>query len=257
MYHDVFGNPVAPLKSLTDNDLAKLFLVRCSSIKEFNSKGRGKTEMWGETAKGVILQIASEICYGMNIDQKAYKNTAKGLILEDDSIELVNRVYFENYHKNDIRKSNGVITGCPDIIDFHQSLIIDIKSSYTIDTFAKERFGKGEDYTSQLRGYMWLFEIDRACTAHTLLNTPKSLWKFGDTATMHNYDHIPAEDRVIIDNVVYRDITWEEELKNRHAEGLEIFMQYIDDFKNKGRELPPPMPKPQEQPEEEMLPVAA
>lgn len=250
MYRDVFGNAVPALKNLTIEQLKALFLVRCSSIKEFMSKGRAKSELWGETAKGLIMQMANEICYGMNIDSKSYKNTAKGIILEDDSIGLLNRVFFENYTKNSERRQNGIITGCPDIIDYNQSLIIDIKSSYTIDSFAKERFGKGEDYTAQLRGYMWLFEIERACTAHSLLNTPKELWKYGDTATMHNYDHIPAEDRIIISNVVYRDIAWEQELADRYSEGLEMFLQYVEDFKNNGRDLPMPLPKNEEHQEQ-------
>lgn len=241
MYIDVFGKPVAPIKHLTEEQLTTLFLVRCSSLKEFMSKGRGKTELWGDTAKGFIMQMANEICYGMNIDGVAAKTTAKGLILEDDSIELVNRVFFEDYTKNEVRKANGIITGCPDIIDRQKRLIIDIKSSYTLESFAKERYGKGSDYTNQLRGYLWLYEQDMGCTAHTLLNTPKELWKYGDTATMHNFDHIPAEDRVIISNVVYRDVAWEKEVAERHAQGLELFLTYIDKFKNEGRALPEPM----------------
>ena len=57
---------------------------------------------------------------------------------------------------------------------------------------------------------------------------------------MHNYDHIPAEDRVIIGNIVYRDIAWEQEVAERHAIGLSMFLEYVEVFKNNWRELPQP-----------------
>lgn len=240
MYSDIFGKEVPLLKNLTQEKLTALFVIRCSSIKEFMAKGRAKSELWGDTAKGLIMQMANEICYATNIQTNATKTIAKGVVLENDSIELVNRMYFENYTKNDLRLSNGIITGCPDIIDHGKRMIIDIKSSYSLDSFAKERFGKGTDYTAQLRGYLWLYDMDYGCTAHTLLNTPKELWKYGDTASMHNYDHIPAEDRVIIGNIVYRDIAWEQEVAERHAIGLSMFLEYVEVFRNNGRELPLP-----------------
>ena len=99
MYSDIFGKEVPLLKNLTQEQLAALFVIRCSSIKEFMAKGRAKSELWGDTAKGLIMQMANEICYATNIQTNATKTIAKGVVLENDSIELVNRCILKTIRK--------------------------------------------------------------------------------------------------------------------------------------------------------------
>jgi len=83
-----------------------------------------------------------------------------------------------------------------------------------------------------------LLGADYGFTCHTLLNTPKELWKFSDNESMHNYDHIPASDRTIISNVVKRDTKWEEALVERHKLATQLFLNYIDDFMSPSRHVP-------------------
>lgn len=237
MLYDFNGNPIKPLAQMSEGEIKEQFKIRCSSLDEFLKNGRNK-ETFGETAKSLILKMAMELCYNTRLGFTGSKQTEKGNLLENDSIELLNCYAIESYTKNEVRFTNECITGCPDIIDVEKSCVIDIKTSYTLDSFYKERFGKGADYTNQLRGYLFLLGADYGFTCHTLLNTPKELWKFGDNESMHNYDHIPASDRIIISNMVKRDTEWEEALVARHQVATQLFLNYIDDFMSVGRHIP-------------------
>ncbi|MDO4251213.1 MAG: hypothetical protein Q4C68_06855 [Moraxella sp.] len=193
-------------------------LIRCSSLDDIMTDGRAKTGL-SATAKGVIEKIAIESYFDTPITF-GNKYTKKGIECEQDSIELFNTVFFKALAKNTERKSNEFITGECDLID--DDTIIDIKSSWDVKTFAMQMINP-TSYEWQLRGYMWLYDKQKAYTAHCLVNTPEYLCKFEDG--VHEFDHIPQAKRIIIGNVVSRDVAKENELIER----IGLCREYYDE----------------------------
>lgn len=207
-------------------------LLRCSSLGLVMGNSKGK-QPYGlsATAQKVIKDIVDAECYNTPItfDNKYVK---KGRECEDAAIQLFNSVFMMDLVKNDVRLSNEWITGEADLLD--DDLVIDIKNSWSVEQFAEMR-RKPTDYEWQLRGYMWLYDKSKACTAHTLINTPENLCKYDGAA--HNFDHIPNGDRVIIGNVIEREEKYEEMIKVKHQDCLAFYHDLKENFKQ-GRELP-------------------
>lgn len=98
----------------------------------------------------------------------------KGNLTEQDGLTLLNKtLYPENLLvKNKERKHNGWIHGETDCIT-PDGLVYDIKNAW--DKFS---FGKADltnEYEWQLRGYMWLWEADKARLFYCLNNMPEGL----------------------------------------------------------------------------------
>lgn len=104
-------------------------------MDDFLKKGRNKDEIFGETAKSLILKMVMELCYNTRLGFTGSKQAKKGNILESDSIELLNCYAIESYAKNEVCFTNECITDCPDIIDVEKSYMIDMKTSYMLDSF--------------------------------------------------------------------------------------------------------------------------
>lgn len=210
-------------------------IIRCSSLCDVMSKPKTSTkDNFGLSVKAmeVIEKLADEHCYNTPIlfDSKQMK---KGRICEQDSIDLFNTVFFNFLTKNDVRKTNAYITGECDLID--GDLIIDIKTSWSLKSFAEMR-RKPTDYEWQLRGYMWLYDKAKACTAHCLVNTPPELCRFDDA--IHVFDDIPTQDKVIIGNIVERDIEKEQAIIDKWQQCKAYYDYLLDQFNSTGRELP-------------------
>lgn len=171
-------------------------------------------------AKTAVENMAKELVYGYTRTFSS-KYTEKGMAVEDDSIALYNSVHFTNYAKNTERKSNDWITGECDI--FTGSKIIDIKSSWSLDTFpATATAGHNTIYEWQLRAYMWLWDVDAAEVAYCLVNTPDELIGY-EPVEYHYVDNIPEVLRVT--RVQYtRDQILEERIKVK----VEAANRYLD-----------------------------
>lgn len=205
--------------------------LRCSSLDSIMTNGRSKTGL-SATAQRVIKDMTNSELYHTPITISG-KYLDKGIQCEDDSIELFNNVFFKSLVKNDKRLTNDYITGECDLLD--GDTVIDIKTSWSLNTFAEQRY-KTTSYEWQLRGYMWLYEKDKACTAHCLVDTPKDLCKYEND--VHEFSHIAAPDRVIIGNVIERDQALEQLIIERYAACLEYRNELIEQFKKNGRKLP-------------------
>lgn len=169
--------------------------IRASALGELMTDPREKTEILSKGAKTALDKMAKEFVYGFN-EVISGKYMEKGVIVEDQSIELYNSVFFTNYKKNTERKSNDWITGECDI--FTGSKIIDIKSAWSLATFpATAEDGLNSAYEWQLRAYMMLWNVDEAEIAYCMVNTPDELIKF-EQEELHFVDHIPEHLRVTI-----------------------------------------------------------
>lgn len=171
-------------------------------------------------AKTEIKSMAKEHVYDFK-EIITGKYMDKGLIVEDQSIELYNAVFFTDYKKNTVRLTNEWITGECDII-IPGVRGIDIKSSWSLATFpAVAEDGEDKLYEWQCRGYMMLWDVPEWEVAYCMVNTPDELIKY-EQETLHFVDHIPEELRIT--RVHYkRDIGLEEKIKRK----VEVARKYL------------------------------
>lgn len=152
----------------------------------------------------------------------------KGLIVENDAIALYNRRFFTNYVKNTERRQNEYITGECDVWTGPPlNEIIDTKSSWSRATFpmtAEE--GADRDYEWQMRGYMWLWEAERAKVAYCLLDTPEELIRY-EQRDLHEVEHLPEHLRVTV--VEYtRDRASEQKIMRKVTAARQFLAAHID-----------------------------
>lgn len=142
---------------------------RCSSIGDIMTEPRSKSEEFSKTAmkRAVEAYIMSKYNrFPKDITSDAIR---KGLMVEDDAIDILSRVDGKLYLKNETRFTNDYITGEPDIVSDD---IVDIKSSFDIFSFFSSKFDYEKDYWWQLQGYMALTGKKSARLAYVLCDTP-------------------------------------------------------------------------------------
>lgn len=179
----------------------------------------------GETAKSHLIQCYVEHKYGRYKDIHN-KYIEKGLMAEEDSIDLYSLVKRKMFAKNKDLLSNDYFVGTPDLFEGESikeaSLIIDLKTSWDIFTFFSCMVKPIDvKYSWQLQAYMDLTGAKTAKLVYCLVNTPiklvedekkKVMWRMGvideeadelyQTACNEidknsNYDDIPPEKRYI------------------------------------------------------------
>jgi hypothetical protein len=202
---------------------------RASSIAEIMTDPKGKGEILSVGAKTFIEDMAKEFVYGFK-EQISSKYMEKGTLVEQQSIDLRNDVFFTDYKKNSERRENDWITGECDI--FTGSAIIDIKSSWSLATFPatcakamKDAEKAGYDW--QLRAYMWLWNVDRAEVNYCIVNTPDELVGYEDPS-LHYVDHIDPSLRVT--RVLFeRDPALEAKIKEK-VEAARLYFDLVTEM---------------------------
>jgi hypothetical protein len=193
-----------------------------SSIGKLMTNGRGKNEM-GQTAKSYIKQIAKENFYGYRSEINN-KYIQKGLMQEQDSIDLLNTVRFEAYGKNTVRMVDELMTGECDIIT--DASIIDIKTSWSLDTFpVMAEDGYDSIYEWQLRAYMRLYDRPKAELIYCMVTTSNELLNEWENLDIHRVDHIAPEKRITVLSFD-RDEAKEQEMVER----LELCTEYYNEY---------------------------
>lgn len=148
-------------------------------------------------AKTFIEAIAKEFVYGFH-EVVSSKYMEKGLIVENESIALYNRVYLTDFKKNTERRTDDYITGECDLIDPGVKGI-DIKSSWSNATFpATAAAGADKLYEWQCRGYMRLWDVPIWEVAYCLVNTPDELVRHEQPELHYVEDRVDEELRVTI-----------------------------------------------------------
>ena len=149
-------------------------LIRASSVgylmTDPQSKADKEAGMLSKTAQRHLLDVYIAEKYGRKRDIQT-KQMKKGIEVEDQSIELLNKYWGTSYSKNQDRYTNGFITGHPDILD--SGKVVDIKSSYDLWTFLGNLPDKLDSlYYWQLMSYMWLTGATKGHIAYCSSNTP-------------------------------------------------------------------------------------
>jgi hypothetical protein len=204
-------------------------LIRCSALPKIMTASRSKSEVLSETAKSYIKQIAKEDFYGYysELDNK-YIN--KGKQCEQDSINLLNLVNFTSYTKNEIRINTDILTGEADIVAENE--IIDIKTSWSLDTFpALPDDINVKDYEMQLRGYMMLYNKQKASVVYCMVDTPEDL-RGWENEQLHNVSHIAPEKRITSISFE-RDLEIEKLITEKCTVAIEYYKEYINQLNNK------------------------
>lgn len=149
-------------------------LIRASSVGYLmvdpQSKADKEAGLLSKTAQRHLLDVYIAEKYGRKRDIQT-KQMKKGVEVEDQSIELLNKYWGTDYSKNQDRFTNDFITGHPDILDSNK--VVDIKSSYDLWTFLGNLPDKLDNlYYWQLMSYMWLTGATKGHIAYCLSNTP-------------------------------------------------------------------------------------
>ena len=204
-------------------------IFRCSSLAKLMTNPRNKSESLSETAKSYIKQVAKENFYGYTSKVET-KQMRKGTEYEMESIALVNSVWFgSNFVKNQLRETQGYLSGHPDIIT--DDSIIDIKTSWSLETFPALA-EDADSYEWQVRGYMHLFNKPRAFVIFCMIDTDDELLTDWDNRDIHKVSHIDPTKRITV--IQYdRDDVLEELMLSRLRDASEFYSQYMQQLNNK------------------------
>jgi hypothetical protein len=204
---------------------------RASQLGKLMTSSRSKGDVLSQTAKSYIIQKAKEDFYGYK-NELTNKYVLKGIEQEQDSIDLLNLVRVENWVKNDKRVENEWISGCCDIIT--EFSIIDIKSSWSLDTFPATTYELNDlsQYEWQGRAYMWLYDMPTFELCYVMVSTHPELLSQYDPYDIHEVDHIDPAKRIT--SITFeRDKELEIQMAERLIEATAFYKEVITQLNNK------------------------
>lgn len=205
-----------------------MILIHPSSLGKLMTEPKKKDEVLSVGAKTYCRQLAKEFVYGFKSSPSS-KYFEKGLICEDQAIELYNEVFFTNLKKNKQRKQNEWLTGECDLDTSKK--IIDIKNAWSLDTFPVVKADAHDtDYEWQGRAYMMLWERPEFELAYCMVSTPLELIGYEDES-IHIVDHIDPALRVTVVNYE-RDKEKEELIKFKVDAARKYINEILDEIAN-------------------------
>lgn len=177
----------------------------------------------GETAKKELIKIYVRERYGRD-HEIVNKYFEKGIICEEDAIDILSVQHGVLYKKNTERIENEWLTGEPDIYlgesIYNATHVKDVKNMWDLFTFwCKLVEPVRKEYFWQLQGYQMLTNARQASICNVLVSTPDELindeirrmqWKSGVididsnekfkelvdyTRSAMKYEDIPESDR--------------------------------------------------------------
>jgi hypothetical protein len=205
---------IAKKKVKTDEDKARLAPLFDSSL----SAG----------AKTYLKNWAREFLLNFH-EVVTSKYLEKGTIVEPESIKLYNSLFVTNYQKNTERRKNDWIAGECDI--FTGTKIIDIKSPWSRATFPLTAAdGADRDYEWQMRGYMWLWDVEAAEVAYCFVDTPEELIRF-EQPELHQVEayNSKVDEHLRVTRVHYvRERALEEKIKRKVIAARQYLAAYLE-----------------------------
>lgn len=186
------------------------WLCRCSALGKVVSKSGKLTQ----TTMTFLDEVFISEIYGTK--KEAYgKALDKGIACEEDGFKMLNDVFYRGRFVAKVKepKENEFIKGTPDtIID---GCVTDIKNALDLFTFGKAEMSW--DYEWQVKGYMFLYNLQKGRLFYCLNNMPEHMvleeqrkmfytqkkWATfeapeylnacDELASAHNYDNMPLE----------------------------------------------------------------
>lgn len=174
-----------------------------------------------------IYELEKQIMLGWKPNLNTFE-IEKGRVVEDQTIALYNQVSGNFYVKNKVRKTSDLFTGECDICEIEEDLILDVKSSYSKDTFPLTiKEGQKKLYEWQLDTYMHLWDIGNSGLVFGLVGTPSHLIKKHEPEDWHIVDHIAPELRI---TTLFRerDAKREKQLINKTRVAQDMLCELLD-----------------------------
>jgi hypothetical protein len=158
------------------------------------------------------------------------KHIEKGNTCEDESIELYSE-FLEGvvYDKNEKHFRNEFIQGTPDIVDYKNKLVIDIKTSWDMFTFPYfDTQIENKLYYWQLQCYMHLLDFKKAKLVYCLVNTPTSLInrEIKYQSIIKGIDITPELSEEIKNNLTFDNLDIKDRIKEFEIEREDITLIY-------------------------------
>jgi hypothetical protein len=204
-------------------------LFRCSSIGKLMTEPKSKSEgPLSVGAKTYIRELAAQEILGVEFEVSS-KAMEKGIMVEGEAIEMLNRVRGLTLAKNTERKSNGFITGECDLFDADRKRGHDIKCSWSAATFPILPIDcEDKLYWYQMQGYMMLWDADEWEVNYCLVDTPEELTKY-EPMQLHVVSHIPEHMRITT-WIVKRDPEKQAAMNEKIGHAREYFQEVINEF---------------------------
>ena len=205
-------------------------LIRCSSLGKIMTEPKTKAE--GELsvgAKSYLRELAQQAIFGIDFEFSS-KETAKGIEVEQESINLLNRVRGLLLIKNSERRDNAYLTGECDLYDAERRRGHDLKSSWSAKTFPGwVKDCEDKLYEWQMRGYMMLWDADEWEVNYALVDTPERLIGY-EPLQMHVVSHIPEHMRLTTWSI-QRDVEKEAAIVRKCKAAQAYYREAIAEFR--------------------------
>lgn len=213
------------------------------------------------TCQKELIKIYNQEVYGRKSDITT-KQMDKGIICEQDSIQLLSMTDEKMYFKNDERLENDFFTGHPDLY-LGDTLIGaeevgDVKTSWNLDTFMPKLIEEPDKaYVAQLNVYYDLCKCSGGFLAYCLVSAPlnileqekRNLLFRMNVATEFAPEYLKAaeelEKLMVFEDIDYRErvikieVPKDEELITRMKEKVPKLRQWLQDFHEKHMNLYP------------------
>lgn len=218
--------------SLLVGEFAKVYASRPKDDAAKAEREAKLSHLWDKTlsagAKTFVESQAKQFVYGYTPEFSS-RETDKGTIVEGQSIELYNSVFFTDHKKNTERRTNEWLTGEPDIVCLRSRRIKDIKSSWSLATFPAIRAsGESSLYEWQLRAYMmlWAEEVDASELVYCMVPTPEELIGY-EPEQLHLVEHIDPMLRIT--RLIFQRDAAKEELIKTKCKAAQAYYELVID----------------------------
>ncbi len=220
----------------------KPLIVHASDCYKLMTNPRHKSDELSETTKTWLKEKAVEEVLGLR-KEVATKPMIKGLMCEQQSIDLYNKVMQSNYKKNNATKEKYGFCGKPNMLG--DECVVKITTSWDATTFPffedeVNELVKKLGYDWQCRVYMMLFGASRAVVSYCLVDTPTQtpqgevLLNQWDDYTLHRFDgKVPPRKRVSCSQPIERDQTIEQKILQRYVVANRYYQNYLEELYNK------------------------
>ncbi len=190
--------------------------------------------------KTAVEKMVQQTVYEYVPNRMSNKQTLKGTNNEDTGVEFYNRVHFTNHSKlveqdDDYELTDDISTGHPDITCHIDKKVIDIKLSYTKETFPKTiEEARNSVYEWQVKDYLRKMIVKTGDDswrhgeiAFILVSTPEEDVPPWEEPSLHYVDHLEDHLRYTIVPVYLSD----EDIKHIERRA-ELAQQYASEYYN-------------------------
>lgn len=231
----IMSEPKAIDPELLTDEVAEVVAKKKRSDDEKDLIQSLKDQTLSAGAKTYVRELAAQDIFGVDFVVSG-KAMEKGIRVEDEAIELLNRVRGLNLKKNTERRENAWLTGECDLFDTSRRVGSDTKASWSIATFPLVVVDcENALYDFQMSGYMQLWDAQRWSVDYVLVNTPEDLVGY-EPIQLHIVDHIPEHMRVTSWNL-QRDPARDALIATKVKAARRYYAQIIDEFERTHREL--------------------